>query len=553
MEIQFQQLTFTYPLADRPALENISFCVKQGEFVLLCGKSGCGKSTLLRQVKKELTPYGNQQGQVLYGSTPISELSPRKSACTFGFVMQNPDNQLVTEKVWQELAFGLENLGFSNSIIKRRVAEMASYFDISDIHRPVWQLSGGQKQLLNLASVMAMQPEVLLLDEPTSQLDPIAAREFLQTIYRINRELGTTVILCEHHLNEVFALADKVAVLEGGRLEVFGSPHEVANILCKRTPAHPMFWGMPTVTQIFQESEQLPLTLREGRQQLEHLLCNKPSLPPSVSPAAPQPKQAPIVELQQLWFSYEKSEHPVLKNLSLQIQQGEWLSILGSNGAGKSTALKAMCGQIRPQQGSVLVENQNIARSKKSFLGAGGLALVPQDPLALFTEITVEEELYEGISHLTLSMEEKLCRTQEMLQQMELLPLAKQNPYDLSGGEQQRLAIGKVLLGAPRVLLLDEPTKGLDPFFKRTLGQILKELQQKGLTICMVSHDVDFCAQYSDRCALFFDGEVVSQDCPAQFFAGNRFYTTTANQLLRHWQPNIVTVEEARQWISQYV
>ena len=250
--------------------------------------------------------------------------------------MQNPDNQLVTEKVWQELAFGLENLGFSNSIIKRRVAEMASYFDISDIHRPVWQLSGGQKQLLNLASVMAMQPEVLLLDEPTSQLDPIAAREFLQTIYRINRELGTTVILCEHHLNEVFALADKVAVLEGGRLEVFGSPHEVANTLCKSTPPHPMFWGMPTVTQIFQESEQLPLTLREGRQQLEHLLCNKPSLPPSVSPAAPQPKQAPIVELRQLWFSYEKSEHPVLKNLSLQIQQGEWLSILGSNGAGKA-------------------------------------------------------------------------------------------------------------------------------------------------------------------------------------------------------------------------
>ena len=332
------------------------------------------KKHIITPSKKELTPYGNQQGQVLYGSTPISELSPRKSACTFGFVMQNPDNQLVTEKVWQELAFGLENLGFSNSIIKRRVAEMASYFDISDIHRPVWQLSGGQKQLLNLASVMAMQPEVLLLDEPTSQLDPIAAREFLQTIYRINRELGTTVILCEHHLNEVFALADKVAVLEGGRLEVFGSPHEVANTLCKSTPPHPMFWGMPTVTQIFQESEQLPLTLREGRQQLEHLLCNKPSLPPSVSPAAPQPKQAPIVELRQLWFSYEKSEHPVLKNLSLQIQQGEWLSILGSNGAGKSTALKAMCGQIRPQQGSVLVENQNIARSKKSFLGAGGLA-----------------------------------------------------------------------------------------------------------------------------------------------------------------------------------
>lgn len=278
--IRFEDVSFTYPLGQRPALQNLSLTIHPGEFVVICGKSGCGKSTFLRQIKKELTLYGRTEGQVLYEDVPIAQLPPRKSAAAFGFVMQNPDSQLVTDKVWHELAFGLENLGLPCSTIKRRVAEMASYFGILDIRREVCELSGGQKQLLNLASVMAMQPEVLLLDEPTSQLDPIAASDFLQTIYRINRELGTTVILSEHRLEEAFPLADRVLVLDGGRLTAWGTPREVACIL-QSWPAgpHPVYKGMPAVMRIFENAPPPPLTLREGRLRLEKMLTDR-ELPP---------------------------------------------------------------------------------------------------------------------------------------------------------------------------------------------------------------------------------------------------------------------------------
>ena len=553
--IRFEGVSFTYPLSQRPTLQDVSLTIHPGEFVVICGKSGCGKSTFLRQIKKELTPYGRTEGRVLYGDLPIAQLPPRKSAAAFGFVMQNPDSQLVTDKVWHELAFGLENLGLPCSTIKRRVAEMASYFGILDIHREVCELSGGQKQLLNLASVMAMQPEVLLLDEPTSQLDPIAASDFLQTVYRINRELGTTVILSEHRLEEAFPLADRVLVLDGGRLTAWGTPREVACIL-QSWPGgpHPMYRGMPAVMRIFENAPPPPLTLREGRLRLETMLAGGELPPaPTLSEISAACQAVAAVELRDVWFRYQRGSEPVLRGLSMQVRWGEWLAVLGGNGVGKSTALKAVCGEIRPQRGKVLVDGMDAAHAADRQLFSGRLALVPQDPLALFTEITVEEELFEGISHLPLSDEEKLRRVSEMLETMEIPHLRSQNPYDLSGGEQQRLAIGKVLLTGPSILLLDEPTKGLDPFFKRTLGLILKRLQRDGLTICMVSHDIDFCAEHADRCALFFDGEVVSEGAPHTFFAGNRFYTTTANQLTRPWRQDIITVEEAKQWLQDLV
>ncbi len=559
--IRVEQLSFRYPLAQGPALDKVDLTVEPGEFLLICGRSGCGKSTLLRQLKKELMPYGRREGRALYGDTPIGQLPDRQSAARFGFVMQNPDSQLVTDKVWHELAFGLENLGLPVGAIKRRVAEMASYFGIQEwFRRPVCELSGGQKQLLNLASVMAMQPEVLLLDEPASQLDPIAASEFLQTIYKINRELGTTVLLSEHRLEEVFPLADKVAVMENGRIAAFGTPRQVAQTL-RDWPGgpHPMFQGMPAVMRIFQDASPTPpLTLREGRLRLAEKMrgANLPEPETELPAKEPLPgKSVPAaeaaVELKDVWFAYQRGAEPVLRGLNLQVRRGEWLSVLGGNGVGKSTAMKAVCGQVKPWRGKVLVDGLDTAKTSDRELFSGRLALVPQDPLALFTEITVEEELYEGISHLPLPEEEKLRRAEAMLHTMEISHLQGQNPYDLSGGEQQRLAIGKVLLGGPKILLLDEPTKGLDPFFKKTLGGILKRLQQEGLTLCVVSHDVDFCAEYSDRCALFFDGEVVSEGEPRSFFAGNRFYTTTANQLARRWRPEIITCEEARQWLNQ--
>ena len=264
---QISQLSFTYPGQARPALDHISLCVEEGAFLVLCGQSGCGKTTLLRQLKPALTPHGTQSGQILFQGRPLRDLGPRQQSGDIGFVMQSPDNQLVTDKVWHELAFGLESLGLDTPTIRRRVAEMASFFGIESwFHRDVAELSGGQKQLLNLAAVMVMQPKVLLLDEPTSQLDPIAAEEFLSVLGRINRDLGTTVILSEHRLEEALPLATAAAVLDGGRLLAAGPPRQVGQTL--KDLKHPMFRAMPAPARIWaavDTATPCPFTVREGR------------------------------------------------------------------------------------------------------------------------------------------------------------------------------------------------------------------------------------------------------------------------------------------------
>ena len=277
-----ENLTFQYPLGEQPAIRDISVKIGESEFVVLCGKSGCGKSTLLRHLKKSMMPYGQKEGTVYYDGTPLEDIPDRTEVAEIGYVQQNPDNQLVTDKVWHELAFGLENLGLSNTVIKRRVAEMAAYFGIDGWFRKnVAELSGGQKQLLNLASVMAMQPKVIVLDEPTSQLDPIAASDFLNTVYKINRDLGTTVIISEHRLEEVFPMADQVIVLDHGQVLTTGTPKEVGLKLDRFSEdgPHPMYYGMPAAMRVFPaeklEGRELPLTVREGRLLLDELLDAK--------------------------------------------------------------------------------------------------------------------------------------------------------------------------------------------------------------------------------------------------------------------------------------
>lgn len=571
-KISVEKLTFTYPLCETPALKEISFQIRQSEFIVLCGKSGCGKSTLLKHLKKNLIPYGKRTGEIYYEGTEIEQLNDRKSASAIGFVQQNPDNQIVTDTVWHELAFGLENLGLPVKVIKRRVAEMTSYFGIQTwFRKKVNQLSGGQKQLLNLASIMAMQPELLILDEPASQLDPIAASDFLETVYRINRELGTAVIISEHRLEEVFPMADRVMVMDQGKILAFDNPGKIGAVLAGDKPGgeHPMFYGLPCVMRMFQhtlrDGEQSPLTIRDGRLKMEALLaaCPKEKFPNICKEAFPENKYRrkhalrkgektdSAIVLKDLWFRYERDMPDVLRGLSFEVGKGEWYCLLGGNGTGKSTTLKAICGIIKPQRGTALVDGIKVEKGHEKELFNHRLAMVPQDPQALFTEITVEEELYEAMSDMEIQEEEKIKKIEAMLDLMEIRHLRKANPYDLSGGEQQRLAIGKILLLEPTVLLLDEPTKGLDPFFKRTLADILGGLRDQGMTIFMVSHDIEFCASYGDTCAMFFDGELVSEADPADFFAGNNFYTTAANRIVRKWNPKLITCEEVQKWIRE--
>lgn len=529
--LKIEHLTFSYPEQPTRALEDVSLTVEPGAFLVLCGPSGCGKSTLLRQLKTVLAPHGRRTGEILFEGTPLDELDQRTQSQKIGFVQQSPENQIVTDKVWHELAFGLESLGCDTPTIRRRVAEMASFFGIQTwFYKSVTELSGGQKQLLNLASVMVMQPSVLILDEPTSQLDPIAASDFLATLGKINRELGTTILLTEHRLEEAFPLASWVAVMDKGRLLCTGTPGEVGAAL--KDAGHAMFLAMPTAMRVWAAVENdaaCPVTVREGRDWLTAFAASHPlqELPAESRYASPEET---AIQAEGLWFKYEKDLPDVVKGLSLTVKKGEFLALLGGNGTGKTTSLKLLAGLLTPYRGEVRT--------------SGSVGVLPQNPQTLFVKKTVREDLFEILKGRKLTPADKDAAVARIVQLCRLEELLDRHPYDLSGGEQQRAALAKVLLLDPDILLMDEPTKGLDAEFKQVFAEILQILLRRGVTILMVSHDIEFCARYAHRCALFFDGSVVTEGPPRAFFSGNSFYTTSANRMARSLLPEAVTAED---------
>lgn len=541
-------LTFRYPLAEHDALQDISFAIEPGEFVLLCGKSGCGKSTLLRHFKTVLTPHGQRDGAILFQNELLEQVSARRQAAEIGYVLQNPDNQIVTDKVWHELAFGLESLGYASEVIRLRVAEMASFFGIQEwFEKDVATLSGGQKQLLNLASVMAMQPDLLVLDEPTSQLDPIAASEFLETLAKINRELGTTIFLSEQRLEEVLPLAQRVLVLENGRLIADGAPSLIGHKLFSQ--GNDMFCAMPSAMQIAaacskEEEQSYPITVREGRQWLSHHYCKEMLQVTELAEESTPFAKANAISVKEAWFRYEKNGVDVIRDLSFEVKKGQLYAIVGGNGTGKSTALSLIARQNIPYRGHIRLLDKDLKRYTNEELFSHCLAMLPQNPQALFVKKTVELDLWEIFQQSNLPHEQQETRINEMVELLDISSLLLQHPYDLSGGEQQRVALAKVLLLEPKVLLLDEPTKGLDSHFKKKLADIFMKLRQRGVTILMVSHDIEFCSRYADYCALFFGGSIVTTNRPRAFFAGNRFYTTAANRISRHLFSNAVTIED---------
>lgn len=532
-----ENLSFTFPGGSKPALEQVNLDIERGEYVVLCGQSGSGKTTLLRHMKSVLTPHGSRTGRVLLDGVPLEQMNSVDQAGRIGFVMQNPDDQMVTDKVWHELAFGLESLGVEQGAMRLRVAEMASFFGIQGwLHRDVGELSGGQKQLLNLAAIMAMQPEVLVLDEPTSQLDPIAASDFLNTVRKINLELGTTVILTEHRLEDLFHVADRVVVLEAGRILANDHPRQVCRKLWADKSV--MFGALPAAARAYYlagAGETPPLTVREGGRWLSDTLGGRKLAyrEPELPEMAKSKKIA--VRVKDVWFRYEREQQDVLRGAELEIPEGSIHSIVGGNGAGKSTLLKTICGICRPHRGTVELFGEKLKHYRGS-LYSGTLGMLPQDPKSLFVCQSLREELAEmSKDPETIQRVVKLCGLEKLLDR---------HPSDLSGGEQQRGALAKVLLTDPRLLLLDEPTKGMDSFFKDSFGKLLETLAQQGITVVMVSHDVEFCAQYARQVSMCFDGEIVTTDTPHRFFGQNSFYTTAANRMSRGVFRNAVTAQD---------
>ena len=514
-KIKIKNLIFSYPNSEKTALNDINLTINQGEFVTICGKSGCGKSTLLRHLKPILTPHGKTSGEIYFDGKSIYDLSDREQAENIGFVMQNPDNQIVTDKVWHELVFGLESLGINSAEIRSKAAEMASFFGIQNwFYENVANLSGGQKQILNLASVMVMNPTLLLLDEPSSQLDPISAHDFFTMLERINTELGVTIILSEHNLSEVFPLSDKVVVMEDGKITAENTPYKIGEELKQNS----MFAALPTPTKIYyslgNNSGNCPITIRDGHKWLEKQQINEHF---EFKSEKNRINTEPILELKDVWFRYEKNSDDILKGLSFKVHENEFYAIVGGNGVGKSTALSVISKINKPYRGKVFINDDT------------KVAVMPQNPQSLFLKKSVIEELYDAV--FDVEKEKRKNEIEYVIKLCELDNLLENHPYDLSGGEQQRVALAKMLLRKPDLLVLDEPTKGFDACFKRKLAMILKSLQKNGMTVLMVTHDIEFCAEYADICAMFFDGNIVSEAPPRKFFAENNFYTTSAKRM----------------------
>lgn len=554
---KIRDLTFTYPGKEKPAVDGANLSVGFGEFIVLCGKSGCGKTTLLRNLKTVLAPHGTRAGSIYFYGRSIDEVGEREQASRIGFVLQSAENQIVTDKVWHELAFGLESLGYDNETIRIRTAEMASYFGIQTwFPKKVAELSGGQKQLLNLASVMVMQPDVLILDEPTSQLDPIAAADFLDTVKKINRDIGTTVILTEQRLEGAIPMADRVVVMDDGRIIADDIPGNVGAILSRKK--HDMLISMPAPLQTYGalyeknigRDLECPLDVCGGRNYLTRLFSGRElrvtEMPPEKKKSA---SGEPAVEIKDAWFRYEKDSPDVIKDLSMNVARGEFFAIVGGNGTGKTTTLKIISGMEKAYRGRIKLFGKPIEKYDKKELRSGKVGLLPQDPQALFVENTVRKDLAEMLEDGGLGAEEISRRVEETAELVEIDKLLDSHPYDISGGEQQRAALAKILLLRPEILLLDEPTKGLDNLFKKKLAGVLRKLADSGVTVIMVSHDVEFCGKYTDRCAMFFDGGISTTDTPRKFFAGNSFYTTAANRMSRHIFSGAVTADDVTELV----
>ncbi len=536
---RIEQLTFQYPGRDEPALRELDLAVQAGEFLVIFGPSGCGKTTLLRHFKPELVPHGLRQGRILLDGEPLLEF---ETAGRVGFVLQDPEDGIVCDKVWHELVFGLENLGMDQAQMRTRAAETAAFFGMEDwFYRDVKTLSGGQKQILCLASAMILQPEVLVLDEPTSRLDPVAAEEFLGALQKVHRELGTTIILSEHRLEGVLPLADRVLGMDKGRIVSEGGPRQVeqhlretGSLLHRMLPVPMRLYGAVQESALADLSEgPCPVTVREGRDWLFHLIEKMKEAGRPVQPAtkrsAEQTDAPASVEIKNLWFRYDRQGKDVLKGLSFTAGQGEICAILGGNGSGKSTLLMNAAGILKPQRGKLWKKGRS--------------ALVPQEPVSLFTRQTAGQELEEMLEE-GHRPEERKAVLEKTARKWGLEDLLDAHPYDLSGGEQQRLALAKVMLTRPEILLLDEPTKGMDPAVKAEFVRMLKELKTEGVTILVVTHDVDFCGEAADRCGMLFDGVVLSEGTPAAFFREKRFYTTSAGRISRGFLEDVVTYED---------
>ena len=541
MEIlSVKNLSFSYNGAEKPAITNAEFSVNSGEICLLMGKSGCGKTTLLKLLKREISPCGEKKGEIYIFNERISTLSNVSSACEIGFVMQNPDEQAVMDNFFSELCFGLENMGISPDEISRRVGETVNFFGIENLcTRQISTLSGGQKQLCNLCAVMVMNPKILILDEPTATLDPVSAENFIRTLLRLNRELGTTIIIAEHNSEEIFPYADKVLLMENGEIISDLNPYETVKEFGKLEKWASFF---PCAAQIYSVAEgkkQSPtLTIRAAKTFLEDNFTKDFSENNKVFT-----DKEVILSAENLSLRYDRDLPDILKDMDIELFKGEFFTIVGSNGVGKTTMIKVLSGLLHFYKGKIKVDGKKIQSYKNGSLYKNMIAVLPQNPYDLFIKETALEDFQYVLKAISNENDDIITKISSQLGISHLLNM---HPYDLSGGEAQRCAIARILLCEPKIIMLDEPVKGLDNEGVREVGCLLKDLQKRGITLLCVTHNLEFAAEYSDRCAMYFDGRIIGTDTPEKFFGENNFYTTSASRISRNVFKNCVTISDLK-------
>jgi energy-coupling factor transport system ATP-binding protein len=519
--VSFTDVAYAYPDHGALALRIPEWYIQPGEFITLTGPSGSGKSTLLRCLNG-LTPHfsgGEFAGVVMVAGQDTRYHTPRELARTTGFVFQDPEAQIVSSRVADELAFGMEQLGVAPLIMRKRVEEVLDLLGIAALrHRDISTLSGGERQRVAVASALALQPAILALDEPTSQLDPWGAEEVIAALARLNEDLGLTVVLAEHRLDRVVSHSDRLTLLaQGGTIAQDGPPREV---LASADPA-----TLPPLLALgrVQHWTPLPLTIKEGRSQVREE-ASAGIFPPAPPPDTPRPGGTPILRVEGISAGWDQRR--VLREITVELYPGEVLALMGRNGSGKSTLLRVISGLHRPTGGRVLLGGQDTSRLHPADI-AQTVGYLPQNPSSLFFAETVEAELAFTLEH----QRGPTRNPHEVLERLGLAHAAARHPRDLSGGERERAALAAVLVGAPRVLLLDEPTRGMDMARKRQLVTLLRQLQHEGVAIVLATHDVELVAETANRVSLLGDGRIVAEGTPREVLAGSLAFTTAVNKL----------------------
>ncbi|MCT4620805.1 MAG: ATP-binding cassette domain-containing protein [Marinisporobacter sp.] len=519
MEIfKIQDLTYYYPRKEEAALKEIDLSIKEGEFIVLLGKSGSGKSTLGRVFNKIVPEF--------YGGKIKGNLD---SKVNVGMVFQDPEKQLVMDKVEREIAFGLENIGTEYDKMRKKVMETLSFLNIWEIRdKKTYELSGGQKQKVAIGATLSMGYKFLVLDEPTSQLDPVTAEEILHILKRLNEELGYTIVLIEQRIDRCFHLADRVLFMEEGRLVFDGEPEEFVGWNYKNEKNF-----SPSIADYFirKGNSAIPLTIKDGRKELRKGLPFKDEVKGKLE----HDKSEEAICMKKIHFTYENGKK-ALNGLNLRVFKGEVLGVMGENGGGKSTLLKNIAGLLKPHRGKLTVN--------------GGVGYLSQNPNDYLFNDTVYDELkytldQKGITDLSI--------IERTLKDLDILKYKDKNPRDLSGGEKQRVALACILVMEPEILVLDEPTRGLDRELKDKLGEIILDFKGKGKTILLVTHDVEFVGKFCDRVTLIFDGSIGQVGSKYDILSDGIYYTTQMNKLFRGYVDNIITLEDALSVKSEYL